>query len=316
MDLLDDYLGGVRARGAVFCQSVLEPPWAIRFSAPAPLVMGVALRGAVWILVEGAVPVQVVEHGVVLIRSGRPFTAADHPRTRPQVIIDGRLPLALAGNASQAVEAKLALGPRTFGFDATGSHLFVTAEFPMYREVSERLLEALPDVAVIPPEPRIEPLLALLSAEVDRDEPGQQVVLDRVLDLFLVRSLRSWFTRADVRPPIGYKALSDHAIGAALRRMHEFPARRWTVATLAKEAGLSRAAFARRFADLVGQSPLAYLTDWRMAIAADLLLEPGATVTSVAAQVGYADGFSFSVAFKRVRGLPPSELVQASKQRR
>nr|WP_235488020.1 helix-turn-helix transcriptional regulator [Streptomyces roseoverticillatus] len=69
---------------------------------------------------------------------------------------------------------------------------------------------------------------------------------------------------------------------------------------------MSRTAFARRFSALVGRPPLTYLTDWRMTLAADRLRAPGATVTAVAKEAGYADGFAFSVAFKRVRGVSPS----------
>ena len=95
-------------------------------------------------------------------------------------------------------------------------------------------------------------------------------------------------------------------IGPVLRAMHAEPGRPWTVVTLAKVAGASRAAFARRFTALVGEPPLAYLTSWRMTLAADLLRRQGTSVASVASQVGYADGFAFSSAFKRVRGVSPS----------
>lgn len=85
------------------------------------------------------------------------------------------------------------------------------------------------------------------------------------------------------------------------------PARPWTVATLAGQIGVSRATLARRFAELVGEPPMAFLTTWRLALAADLLLEPGATLTAVARQVGYGSAFALSAAFKRVRGVSPRE---------
>jgi AraC-like DNA-binding protein len=87
------------------------------------------------------------------------------------------------------------------------------------------------------------------------------------------------------------------------------PARPWTVAKLAAETGVSRATLAHRFSELVGEPPMAYLTGWRLALAADLLREPAATVGSVARQVGYGSSFALSTAFKRVRGI-------ASKQHR
>ncbi|NUW33518.1 AraC family transcriptional regulator [Nonomuraea sp. SMC257] len=313
MDLLEDYLAGVRAHGAVFCQSVAEPPWAVRYADPAPLALGAMLRGESWIVRDGTAPVQVGERGVVLVRGLRPFTVADRPGTEPQVVIDGEESCWTTVGASGAAGPELVVGPRTYGFSADGSDLFVTAEYPLRGDVSERLLRALPEVAVIPPDPEFAPLLDLLAVEIGRDEPGQQVILDRLLDLLLVRALRSWFARPDVEAPPGYRALADPRIGRALRLMHERPAHPWTVAALGTEVGMSRAVFARRFAELVGQPPLVYLTEWRMTVAADLLRKPGTTVAAVARRVGYADGFAFSNAFKRVRGMPPSELVRSAR---
>ncbi|MEV6034635.1 AraC family transcriptional regulator [Nonomuraea sp. NPDC052116] len=311
MDLLEDYLAGVRADGAIFCQSVAEPPWAVRFNDPAPLALGAMLRGESWIVRDGAAPVRVRERGVVLVRGLRPFTVADRPGTEPQVVVDDAKTCWTTADGPARAAPNLVLGPRTYGFSAEGSDLFVTAEYPLRGDVSERLLKALPEVAVIPPEPEFTPLLDLLAVEIGREEPGQQVVLDRLLDLLLVRALRSWFARPDVEAPPGYRALADPRIGRALRLMHERPAHPWTVAGLGAAVGMSRAVFARRFADLVGQPPLLYLTEWRMTIAADLLRTPGATVAAVARRVGYADGFAFSNAFKRVRGMPPSDLARS-----
>jgi AraC-like DNA-binding protein len=90
--------------------------------------------------------------------------------------------------------------------------------------------------------------------------------------------------------------------------MQEQPAKAWTVARLGTETGLSRAAFARRFTELVGEPPMAYLTSWRMSLAADLLTEPEATVAAVARQVGYGTPFAFSTAFKRAHRVSPQHF--------
>jgi AraC-like DNA-binding protein len=89
--------------------------------------------------------------------------------------------------------------------------------------------------------------------------------------------------------------------------MQHDPARPWTVAELAGRAGVSRAALARRFAELVGEPPMSYLTNWRLAVAADLLREPDTTIAAVAHQVGYSSAFALSAAFKRVRGVSPRD---------
>jgi AraC-like DNA-binding protein len=96
-------------------------------------------------------------------------------------------------------------------------------------------------------------------------------------------------------------------IGMALNLMHNNPAHPWTIAGLARAVGVSRAALARRFTELVGEPPMSYLTGWRLSLAADLLRDPDATLGSVASQVGYGSSFALSTAFKRARGISPRD---------
>jgi AraC-like DNA-binding protein len=151
------------------------------------------------------------------------------------------------------------------------------------------------------------PVIPLLADEIVKDAPGQEAVLDRLLDLLLIAVLRAWFARPDADAPGWYRASSDPVVGHALRLIHHNPAHPWTVAELAHETGVSRAALARRFHELVGEPPMTFLTTWRIALAADLLLEPGATIGSVALQVGYGSPFALSTAFKRLRGVSPQQ---------
>ena len=132
-------------------------------------------------------------------------------------------------------------------------------------------------------------------------------MLDRLLDLLLIATLRAWFDRPGGDAPAWYRAQSDEIVGPALRLIYDDPARRWTVASLASEVGVSRAALARRFTELVGDPPMTFLTEWRLSLAADLLREPGATLGSVAHQVGYGSPYALSTAFKRSRGISPRD---------
>jgi len=156
-------------------------------------------------------------------------------------------------------------------------------------------------------------VIPLLGDEIVKDEPGQEVVLDRLLDLLLIAVLRAWFARPEAVGPSWFRAHEDPVVGRALRLLHHEPDRPWTVATLAADAGVSRAALARRFTELVGEPPMSFLTGWRIALAADLLREPGATVASVARQVGYGSPFALSTAFKRLRGVSPQQHRIASR---
>jgi AraC-like DNA-binding protein len=151
------------------------------------------------------------------------------------------------------------------------------------------------------------PLVPLLGDEIVKDAPGQEAVLDRLLDLLLIATLRAWFSRPEAEAPGWYRAYADPVVGHALRLIHDDPAHPWTVASLARSAGVSRAALARRFTELVGEPPMAFLTGWRIALAADLLLEPGTTIGAVADRVGYGSPYALSTAFKRLRGVSPRE---------
>ncbi|WP_329584999.1 AraC family transcriptional regulator [Streptomyces sp. NBC_01005] len=306
MDLLDDYLAGFRARGAAFCSTVSVPPWGMRFTDPAPLTLGAMLRGDAWLVPTEGEPVGLPQGAVALVRTRSPYSVTDRPDSRARVLVDGDDRCTLVGDPEETGRNWRVTG-RTVGNEAdSAADLLVTAGYRVGGDLCRPLLDALPPVTIVRPDPGLAALLGLIAAEVEHDEPGQQVVLDRFLDLLLVRALRIWFAHPGATPPPGYRALADPDIGHVLRRMHEEPARPWTVASLADEASMSRTAFARRFSALVGRPPLAYLTEWRMTLAADRLQERGASVAEVGKEVGYADGFAFSAAFKRVRGVSPS----------
>jgi AraC-like DNA-binding protein len=205
------------------------------------------------------------------------------------------------------------LGVRLWGNALDGETQLVTGTYLLEGEVSGRLLRALPPLLVLEGDAWETPLIDLLAEEIVKDQPGQEAVLDRLLDLLLIAVLRTWFARPEAEAPGWYRAYADPIVGPALKALHHDPAHQWTVEELARGAGVSRAALARRFNDLVGEPPMAFLTGWRIALAADLLLEPDATVGSVAAQVGYGSPFALSTAFKRLRGVSPQEFKLTSR---
>ncbi|MCK2214851.1 AraC family transcriptional regulator [Actinomadura sp. ATCC 31491] len=299
MDQLAALLDGPRARGAFLLRCVLDPPWSIRVQDEAPLSVTALVRGEAWVLLDGAEPVRLGPGEVAVNRGPAPYVVADRPGTEPQIVIHpGQRCTTLDGaSLAQAMD----LGVRTWGNDRDGGTVMLTGTYTMEGEVSRRLLEALPPLVVRPG----GPVTTLLGAEIVKDEPGQEAVLDRLLDLLLIAVLRGHFATHDA--PAWYRAMGDPIVGKALRLLHNNPAHPWTVAALAAEVGVSRASLARRFTDLVGEPPMAFLTDWRLALAADLLREPDATIGAVARKVGYGSPFALSAAFKRVRGVSPQE---------
>jgi AraC-like DNA-binding protein len=305
MDAVAGLLDGPRARGAFLLRSQLDPPWSMRIADEAPLCLIAITRGEAWLLPEDAEPLRLGRGDVAVIRGPDAYVLADHPGTEPQVVIlPGQRCVTPDG---QDVELISYMGVRTWGNSPVGSTVMLSGTYELEGEVSRRLLRALPPLLVLPGDSWESPLLGLLADEIVKDDPGQEAVLDRLLDLLLIAALRAWFARPDAQAPRWYRAYSDPVVGKALRLIHDDPAHRWTIAELAAEAGVSRAAFARRFTELVGEPPMTFLTDWRLSLAADLLLEPGATIGSVAYEVGYATPFALSTAFKRVRGVSPRQ---------
>ncbi|QUH00019.1 AraC family transcriptional regulator [Saccharopolyspora erythraea] len=306
MDPLADLLHGVRAQGAQFCQSILSPPWSLRFESSASLELHTMLHEDAWIIPDDGPALRLRPGDIAVVRGPGRYVIADEPSTPPGLLVRDDRCFSIA-DGSDVCEA-LALGPRTFGSSADGSATLVSGTYQLPDSLGERLLCALPPVLVVPAvDDSCLELLELVTAELVRETPGQQIALDRMLDVLLVFTLRDWFTRPEADAPSWYQALADPVVGGALRAMHNAPSAPWTVRSLAAHVGVSRAGLARRFTELVGEPPLTYLTCWRMDLAAELLRRPGATVTSVAAQVGYADGFAFSSAFKRVRGISPRD---------
>ena len=305
MDALVALLDEPRARGAFLLRVVMDPPWSVRIEDEAPLSLVAMVRGEAWIVPDEGAPERIGPGDVAVLRGPDPYLFADDPATPTVAVIhpgqrcttvDGR-------DLAQALD----LGVRTWGNDPDGSAMMLVGTYERCGETGRRLLEALPPRLVLPGDALDSPLIPLLASEIVRDEPGQEVVLDRLLDLLLVAVLRVWFARPEADAPAWYRADNDPVVGRALRMLHHNPAHPWTVASLAAAIGVSRAALARRFTDLVGEPPMAYLTGGRLALAADLLREPDATIGSVAHQVGYGSPFALSTAFKRVRGVSPKQ---------
>lgn len=158
-------------------------------------------------------------------------------------------------------------------------------------------------------------LTSMRDALSRRHQPGAQALIDRILDWGLVCTLGCWFDQKGADAPAWYLGAMDPVAGPALDGIHQRPSEAWTVGSLAAEAQVSRAHFAKRFTEVMGQPPLSYLTEWRMYTAEDLLSDPDLSVAKVAEAVGYADPFAFSTAFKRKRGMSPRAFRSQSAKR-
>jgi AraC-like DNA-binding protein len=306
MDALAGLLDGPRARRAFLVKAVFSPPWSIDIEDRAPLSVAVVTRGTA-VLTGSSGPATLALGDVLLARGPTPYTVSDDAETPSDIrILPGQ---ACVDPQGHLLDQTMSLGVRTWGNTVAGSTVMLIGTYAHETEIGARVLGALPDQLVVPA--LDSPVVDLLAAEIDRDGPGQEAVLDRLLDLLLVTCLRRVFSGESAEVPTWYAAQDDPVVGKAIGLIHHHVAHPWSVESLAEACGLSRAAFARRFTALVGEPPMAFLTGWRLALAADLLAAPDATLASVARQVGYGSAFSLSAAFKRRHGLSPRTYLRS-----
>lgn len=275
-------------------RALLTPPWGLRFPAARGAGVQVILRGAAWLLArDGGEPIHMAAGDVALIRRLHPHGIADTPSTPlVDVTIEDPDPAAHWPADGSAMDDGVP------GTVLLGGSYYLTGARP------HPLFESLPEVIHLPARigtaGRVRTVVELLGAEMDVGRPGVRVAVPALLDLLLLYTMRTWLQTT--AQPIGWvQALRD----SALRAIQERPSESWTVASLAREASLSRAAFARRFSALTGQPPLTYLTWWRMTIACRVLQTTDAPLETIAGRVGYSSEYAFSKAFKRELGFAP-----------
>ncbi|MFD5420083.1 AraC family transcriptional regulator [Streptomyces sp. NPDC127069] len=279
-------------------------PWRQEFaSVPGSAGFQVILEGSCWLLSPHAAPLPLGPGDVLFLPHGTGHTLGDDPATAVTAPActpdDPELP---GPFMSDSVDRLGQGGPVT---------VVLCGAYQLDPSRTHPLLLTLPDVIHLPADrnrhPELHAAVQLLASEVGNPRLGATAIVPALLDTLLMYVLRIWLAEQPTHgSTTGWAAaLNDPAVTAALHAVHRDPTAPWTVAKLATEAGLSRAAFARRFTSMIGQPPLGYLTWWRMTTAARLLQTTEAPLRSIAAQVGYTSEFAFANAFKRTHGLAP-----------
>ncbi|GAB3479302.1 hypothetical protein GCM10027521_14250 [Amycolatopsis cihanbeyliensis] len=217
MDPLTELLGGVRARAALITRTALTPGWSVRFASGAQLTLVSILRGRAWIVARDEIrPITPGE--VAVVRGPEPYAVADDPSAPPERVV----------TREDYCERTRAQGrdARTCGDAGSGTALLLSGAYEGRAGISERLLEALLAVLVVRDSECPYPMLGQVAEEVVRDRPGQQAVLDRLLDLALVSTLRAWFDRQGTDVPLWYRPTEDPVVAGALRLLRDVPAHR------------------------------------------------------------------------------------------
>lgn len=296
-DLIADAVGLLRPRTVVEPRLHASGPWAVRFEPFPHVRLGVVVRGACWLALEGHEPVPLREGDFYLLGNPPPYVLASALTVEPRAakpLWDSAANGAVRVGPEGEEDAYLCGG--YFSFDDTNASI---------------LLDVLPPLVLVRAEDPRGRLLAhvseLLVAEVETAAVGGSLVLDHLAQILFVHMLRAHAGQAD-RPAGWLGALGDDGIGAALRAMHADVARRWTLKELAAVSRMSRSAFAASFKSQVGTAPLEYLIEWRMSLARDALRRDTRSISELAFATGYASESAFSTAFRRVVGHSPRQF--------
>jgi AraC-like DNA-binding protein len=302
VDPLSSLIDAPRGRGSFMLRVPMVRPWCIRVCDEAPLTVVALTAGGAWFTRSPASPVALTRGDLLLVRGPAPYDVGDAPGREPTAVIH-------PGNRSETpdgatLDLPMTHGLRTWGNDPVGEDALLVGNYASVGEVGGRMLAALPGSLVIRGDEWDTPLVDLLLEQLERDGPGQAGLLDRLLDALVVSAVQHWATTAADLPP-WLRAGDDREVAQALALMHDHPEAPWSLGSLARQVGLSRAGFSRRFTRVVGESPIAYLSAWRLAMAADLLAGTDDTVAAISRAVGYTSPFTFSDAFKRSYGVSP-----------
>jgi AraC-like DNA-binding protein len=306
MDILTEALASMRTARPTAVRTNGRAPWALRLPAVLGAGFHVVLHGTCWLVpIGGLPPVPLSPGDVIFLRDGRSHLLADQPGTQPME------------PSTEEFGDDSPLGSVTVGGDGPRASL-LCGNYHLDQARPHPLVSRLPEIIHLPTRhgryPELGAAVQLLGAELDHPRSGSNGIVPALIDSLLLYILRAWLENQPAETAQGWAAaLRDAAVAPALAAIHRAPATPWTVATLAAHAGLSRAAFARRFSVLVGEPPMSYLTRWRMTTAARLLRESDAPLATVAARTGYGSEFAFAKAFKREFGLPPGGYRQQAR---
>jgi AraC-like DNA-binding protein len=329
MDVLSDVLRVVRLSGAVFFSADFSSPWAIESPAPEMLPFKILPEADAvvlfHILVEGACEIACHDHPTTTMESGDVIVfPRGHQHTMRSSGAGAPAPIASVIKPGRYDE------PQFFSYGGGGP----TSRFVCgYLNCDQRfapLVESLPTMLLVRSRDDYSAIDAIDAQgsrstgvpqgsgtwlgttlkftinEARAGRPGNAAMLGRLTELMFVEILREYVHRLPASQGGWLAGVNDPQVGKALRLLHTDPVRDWTVEDLAHEVGMSRSVLAQRFADLVGEAPMRYLSNWRMQLAKQMMRDGTSNIQDVATRVGYESEAAFNRAFKRATGSPPA----------
>jgi AraC-like DNA-binding protein len=310
MDALSETLRVVRLVGAIFIQGRFTAPWCYQSpradtvaqllepGAERVVIFHLITEGECFVELADAAPLRLVAGDAVIFPQGDAHRMGSQPG----------LPPAQGARLDQV----LARRPRQLAYGGGGATTrLVCGYLACDARLARLLLAGLPQVLRVNVLGSnaghwLESSMRYALAEARSPRPGGEGVLAKLAELLFIEVLRRYMNE-QAQGRTGWLAgVGDAVVGAALSWLHKDPARAWTLDELARSAGSSRSVLAERFQRLVGVSPMQYLTQWRMLLAANLLRGSSAQLSRIAEDVGYQTDSAFSRAFRREFGSPPA----------
>jgi AraC-like DNA-binding protein len=320
MDSVSDFFKTMHVASVVHARLEATAPWGLRRegeagedavlhaasseNSPSQLAhFGMVSRGNCWLSVEGIIdPIQLTAGDCFLLAPGSAFTLRDNPRTR----------------ARSFCEVAPEKGSDVIRYGGGGAPTTIVSGWFRFGRMSVKpLRHLLPELILIRADQAqtlaLQSTLHLLASEMAQPAPGSEVMVSRLADILFIQCVRAHIASGSESCKSGWlHAIFDPKIGAALKAMHERIENPWTVEAMAAAAGMSRSAFALRFKELLKETPLEYLTNWRMYKAGGFLQEGDRKLFEIARSVGYDSDAAFSKAFKRVLGIAPREYRRSA----
>ena len=301
MDPLSDVLSLLKPRSYSSGGFDAGGDWSIRYPAHEGMKCFAVVSGECWLAVDGVPDAVYIQAGdCFLLPSGRSFRAASDLSLTPTDASE-----LYAGEQSSSVVS----------WNGGGDFFLIGGHFTVTRSHLSILLEVLPPIVHLQRDVDKAALrwcLERMAEELRDPQPGGYLVAQDLAHMMLVQALRLHLAQASSDSVGWLFALADKQISAAIHCMHDRPAHHWTIQKLAERAGMSRSAFAVRFREKVGASPVEYLTRWRMLLAGTQLRDSSDPVSVISRSLGYISEAAFSTAFKRVMGSSPRQYGQRS----
>lgn len=298
-DPLAEALHLLRLTGTLFCRSELTAPWGIDMPPLEGCMMfHLVTAGRCWLEIDGEEPQLLQQGSLALVPRDQGHRLLSDLEAPAELLFD--IPVERLSERYEIL--------RQGGGGEPARLICVVVRYD--RLAAEHLVALLPSVIQIhtwdeDESSWLQSTLRFISREAKELRPGGETVITRLADVLVIQMIRSWIDTSPEADKGWLAALRDDKVGEALTAIHREPERDWTVASLAREAGMSRSAFSARFTQLVGETALRYLTQWRMRLARTRLRETSEPISVISERVGYESEAAFCRAYKRMFGAPP-----------